>query len=75
MLEKEVGLFSKDTSSARACRVIQELTWVNEKYLRLGYYVRNPDKRTWRWAQSSPIIQEDEYKVLVARAKKAGIMK
>jgi hypothetical protein len=73
-LEKEVGLYSGNTSSGDACRVIQELTWGDGKYLRLGYYVRNPDKGTWRWGQSSPLIQENEYKKLLNRARKTHIM-
>lgn len=63
-----------NTSSGDARRVIQELIGEDEKYLRLGYYVRNPDKDTWRWGQSAPLIQEEEYNELVKRAKKAHIM-
>jgi hypothetical protein len=75
IVKKEVGLYSGHTSSGDACRIIQEVTWGSGKpYLRFGYYVWNPDKGTWRWGQSSPLIQEGEYKELVKRAKKAHIM-
>ena len=43
----EVGLYSPKRTSGDACRVIQEMEWGGDKYLRLGYYVRNPDIKKW----------------------------
>lgn len=70
----EVGVFSGDRSSGDACRVLQEYELDGYKYIRLGYYVRNPLENRWRWAQFAQIIDQDEFNELLKRAIKSGIL-
>ena len=70
----EVGLYVPDVYSGDACRVLQEYELEGEKLLRLGYYIRNPDDKKWRWAQFAQILEEDELKELLRRAKSSGII-
>ena len=71
----EVGLFLPERTSGDVCHVIQKLEWDEEHYLRLAYYVRNPEKNKWTWGQMTQIIQEDDFTELLNRAKKRGIIK
>lgn len=78
MITKEVGLFFEKGASGDGCRTIQELMgegdWSGERYLRLGYYVYNPEKGTWRWGGNTPMLDEEELSILLKRARKEGII-
>jgi hypothetical protein len=71
---REIGIYSPGGESGDGCRVIQELVWGDQRYLRLGYYIRNPDKDTWRWGESAPIISENELQELLSKAKRDGLI-
>jgi hypothetical protein len=74
IVTNEVNLYSPDRTSGDACRVIQKLGWGDIQYLRLGYYVRNPETKKWRWGQSTPIIEEEELRELFKRAVKEKLI-
>lgn len=70
----EVGVYLHRGTSGDACKLIQLLEIYGGKYLRFGYYIRNPSPVACPWGQNPLTVKHSELAKLLTRSVDKGIL-
>ena len=70
----EVGFYLHRGTSGDACKLIQLLQIYGGKYIRFGYYIRNPITGYWKWGQNPLTLTPNELAKLLGKALDRGIL-
>jgi len=79
ILDTVTARSSKDNPFVKTIYVLQKIQFENRRkpLLRFGYYITGKKgnvKGRWVWGQFSPIISPEDFKKLLSRAEKRGMI-
>jgi len=79
ILDTATARSSKDDPSIKTIYVLQKIQFEDRRkpLLRFGYYITGKKgnvKGRWVWGQFAPIIAPEDFKKLLSRAKRKGII-
>lgn len=74
LVVNEVGVYLHRGTSGDACKLIQLLQIYEGRYLRFGYYIRNPKTGSWAWGQNPLTLTFNDLAKLLTRAVDKGIL-